>query len=79
MSRGHARQAPAIERLESRVRALLASHDRVSARLAASEREVSRLREEVARYRRERAALRSRLDEALAEVDAVTAAVAGGA
>jgi chromosome segregation ATPase len=74
MLRDPARQAPAIERLEARLQALLASHLEVVERLAASERELDRLRADVARYRGERAELRARLDAALAEVDAAMGA-----
>jgi hypothetical protein len=77
MSRGPARQLPAVDLLETRVQALVASHRELAERLAASERELDRLRQDVARYGRERAELRARLDAALAEVDAAVGAVVG--
>jgi chromosome segregation ATPase len=77
MSRGPARHLPAIDLLETRVQALVASHRELAERLAATERELDRLRQDVARYGRERAELRARLDAALAEADAAVGAVAG--
>ena len=65
----------ALETLEARIEALLASHGEVTRRLEAQEQELAKLRAELARFGRERAELRARLDALLAEVDAVTLAV----
>lgn len=65
----------ALETLEARIEALLASHGELARRLEAQEQELARLRAEIARFRRERAELRARVDALLAEVDAVTLAV----
>lgn len=59
-----------LDRLEARVAALLAERERLEA-------EVTRLRDENARFGREREEMRMRLDTLLAEVDAAVDAVAG--
>ncbi len=68
----------ALETLEVRVEALLASHGELTRRLEAQEQELARLRAELARFGRERAELRARVEALLAEVDAVALAVGEG-
>jgi chromosome segregation ATPase len=68
----------ALETLEVRVEALLASHGELTRRLDAQEQELARLRAELARFGRERAELRARVEALLAEVDAVALAVGEG-
>ncbi len=68
----------ALETLEMRVEALLASHGELTRRLEAQEQELARLRAELARFGRERAELRARVEALLAEVDAVALAVGEG-
>ncbi len=65
----------ALETLEVRIEALLASHRELTRRLEAQEQELAKLRAELARFGRERVELRARVDALLAEVDAVTLAV----
>lgn len=60
--------APALDRLEARVEALLADRERLEA-------ELTQLREENARYGRERQELRTRLDALIDQVDAAVLAV----
>jgi hypothetical protein len=66
-----------FERLEARVAELMASHDGLVRRLDAQERELGRLRDDLARYGRERVEVKARLDALLAQVDAAVAAVEG--
>lgn len=68
----------ALETLEAQIEALLAAHSELERRLEAREQELVRLREEVARFGRERAEVRARLDALLAEVDAAAVAVGEG-
>lgn len=68
----------ALETLEARIEALLASHGELMRRLEAREHELTRLREELARLARERAELRARVDALLADVDAAAVAVGEG-
>ncbi len=66
-----------LDRLEARVEALLAERERFEAQLRARDAEVTRLRDDLSRFGRERQELRARLDALVAEVDAAVLAVAG--
>lgn len=74
---GAAEAASVLDRLEARVEALLAERERFEAQLRARDAEVTRLRDDLSRFGRERQELRARLDALVAEVDAAVLAVAG--